>query len=240
MTPQFKKCGLAVALVCCSFNAAAQSIPSFQGVVSYETRQVTRSGVTRVESWQESMYRQGNTLWTERVVPPLSRSGAALALSTAASSSTVNAKHESGHQHLDIDTSARWLQLDIGGSVTLRYVDKNDKVVVTIPKAEFGAVGFDGQWGTAAFLVPPGVVANMTPAGPGANGAVWRTEKARDWTHRVLWSNTLQVALHVESKRADGSFTRTIRVKPTSALNTTLPWSKLGTFEQKKYDDYMD
>ena len=218
-------------------SALAQPVaaapPTLQAVVSYETRQVTKVGITRIETWQENMLRQGDTLWTERILP---NSG----VHAAHVGHDHDVKPKTGHKHLDIDTAARWLQKDSVGVVSLRYVDKTDKVVVSIPKAEFGTVGFDGRWDTAAYMVPPDLVAKMKLAGTGPNGGVWRTEHAKDWTHRVLWSDAKQIALRIESKKTDGSFSRTIRVtlKPDAAA--ALPWVKLADYEQKKYDDYMD
>ena len=234
---------VAIALLGSAGSATAQSAlsgppsplspPSLQAVVSYETRQVTKAGITRVETWQENMLRQGDTLWTERILPNQ-------VAHAAHSGHDHAAKPKTGHKHLDIDIAARWLQKDNAGAVSLRYVDKSDKVVVSIPKAEFGTVGFDGRWDTAAYLVPPDLVAKMKATGPGADGAVWRVEQAKGWTHRVLWSEAKQIALQVESKKTDGSFSRTIRATLKTDAAATLPWAKLAGYEQKKYDDYMD
>lgn len=216
--------------------APALLMPALQAVVSYETRQVTKAGITRTETWQENMRRQGDTLWTERILPLHAASTA----HAAQPGHSHDVKPKAGHKHLDIDTAARWLQKDNAGTLNLRYVDKIDKVVVSIPKAEYGTVGFDGRWDTAAYLVPPDLVAKMKAAGAGPDGGVWRVEQAKDWTHRVLWSEARQIALVVESKKTDGSFSRTIRVQPAALTSAALPWSKLADFEQKKYDDYMD
>ncbi len=223
---------LAVMMSASAGGVAAQTAPALQGVVSYETRQVSKAGVTRVETWQENMYRSDSTVWTERILP-------ANAGHAGQHAHARGAKADAAHKHLDIDTSARWLQQDSAGVVTLHYVDKANKVVVSVPKAEFGAVGFDGRWDTAAYLVPPDLVAKMKFAGPATGGAVWRTEQAQDWTHRVLWSEAKKIALQIESKKTDGSFSRTIRLVPR-LVAAVAPWAALGTFEQKKYDDYMD
>ena len=212
---------------------AAAAPPTVQAVVSYETRQVSKAGITRIETWQENMLRQGDMLWTERILP---NSG----VHAAHVGHDHDGKPKTGHKHLDIDTAARWLQKDSAGVVSLRYVDKIDKVVVSIPKAEFGTVGFDGRWDIAAYMVPPDLIAKMKLAGAGPDGGVWRTEHAKDWTHRVLWSEARQIALQVESKKADGSFSRTIRVTLKPDMTATLPWAKLAGYEQKKYDDFMD
>ncbi len=216
--------------------ATAPVMPALQAKISYETRQVTKAGITRVETWQENMLRQGDTLWTERIIP--SQTGSASHAGHPGHSHEVKAK--ANHKHLDTDTAARWLQKDNSGNLNLRYVDKLDKVVVSIPKAEYGTVGFDGRWDTAAYLVPPDLIAKMKSAGAGPEGGVWRVEQTKEWTHRVLWSEAKQIALQIESKKTDGSYSRTIRVQPGTPVSTAFPWSKLSDFEQKKYDDYMD
>lgn len=219
--------------------AAAPLMPALQAVVTYETRQVTKAGITRVETWREIMHRQGDTLWTERILP--SQTGSSVHSEHPGHPGHIHeAKQKAGHKHLDIDTAARWLQKESSGTLNLRYVDKVDKVVVSIPKAEYGTVGFDGRWDTAAYLVPPDLIAKMKSAGAGPAGGVWRVEQTKDWAHRVLWSEAKQIALQIESKKTDGSFSRTIRVQPGAVIPTTFPWSKLSDFEQKKYDDYMD
>ena len=114
------------ALLGCASSALAQPIPasapSLQAVVSYETRQVTKAGITRVETWQENMLRQSDTLWTERILPTR-------AAHAAHSGHDHDAKPKAGHKHLDIDTAARWLQKDSAGAVSLRYVRSEERRV---------------------------------------------------------------------------------------------------------------
>lgn len=208
---------------------AAQPVESdLDAVVRYETRQISKAGVTRVEIWQERMVRRAGVVWTERLLP----NGAHIA-HVHDTSQTIS------HRHLNLDNAARWLQRDATGKVDLRFVDHGEKVVVSIPKAEFGTVGFDGKWAAAAYMVPPEMVAKMKPEGNGPNGAVWRVERDKDWSHRVLWSEAKQVALQIESSKIDGTFSRTVTVTP-STRGTNLPWTVVAQYEKKDYDDYQD
>ena len=117
----------------------------------------------------------------------------------------------------------------------LRFVDREHRVVVSVPKAEYGAVGFDGNWDAAAYIVPPAVVARMGAVA--ADG--WRAEKAKGWSHKLRWSAAQQVPLRVESRRDDGSVTRVVTVT-VMAATASVPWKGIDAFVQKDYDDFMD
>ena len=64
--------GASLALVMLGLAAAAPAAPvpaDLDALITYETRQVTATGVTRTETWQERLIRRGDTVWTERVLP---------------------------------------------------------------------------------------------------------------------------------------------------------------------------
>ncbi len=221
----------------CAFAASAAPAavaPDLDAIVTYETRQVMASGVVRDERWQEHLVRRGDSVWTERVLPAATRS---------AHSHEPAAQH-AGHKHFDFDGAARLVQRDAQGGTVLRYVDNRNRVVVAVPAAEYGAVGFDGRWGAAAHVVPPEVVAGM-PSGLGTAqpGARWLADHADGWTHRVLWSDSRAVALRIESTRDDGSFSRRVTVAVTvvpAVSAAASPWSDIAAYTQKEYDDFMD
>lgn len=209
---------------------AAPPLPDVDALVRYETRQVTASGVTRVETWQERLVRRGNQVWTERVLPA----------GTAKAHEHETAAEHAGHKHFNGETSARWLTLAADGSVEVRFVDHEHKAVVSVPRAEFGTVGFDGRFDAAASLVPPAVALGMKPGAASAGGQ-WRSERRDGWSHRVLWSEPLQMALRVESQRDDNSVRRsvTVQLQPAAAARP-LPWSGLADYTARHYDDFMD
>ena len=207
---------MAVALACAAL--AAQAAPDLDAVVRYETRQVLASGVTRVETWSERLVRRGDCVWTERVLP----SGA----------HEADSPEHAGHKHFDAERTARLVILE-KGEPQLQYVDREHRQVVHVPKAEWGAVGFDGRYDAAAHLVPPSLVERMTVQGE------WRVQKAQGWTHRVLWSADRQVALRIESRRDDGSYVRRVNLQPVAASGA-LPWNGLAAYQQHDYDDFMD
>ena len=214
--------------------APAVALPDVDAIVSYQTRQVLASGVERQERWQERLVRRGDRVWTERVLPRAAR---------AAHGHESPAEH-AAHKHFDFESAARLVSQGAGGAVELQYVDTRRRVVVNVPKAEFGAVGFDGRWDAAASIVPPAVVAGMpllrgTPRVAGS-GNVWHVEKDGEWSHRVLWSVDRRIALRVESARLDGSVRRVVTVEPAKPGSAGAPWADTAAYAQKEYDDFMD
>lgn len=199
--------------------------PDVDALVTYETQQRLSNGVTRTERWQERLVRSGDAVWTERV--RVDRGGVAHADESAA--------EHVGHKHFDFDVAARWLQREPNGAVRLRYVDRAERVVVAVPAAEFGAVGFDGRWDTAAHVAPPAAIARMPAIGAGV-----RQERANGWTHRVRWSDAWQLPLRLESQRDDGSVRRVVTVTP-SVPAAAAPWNAIDArYVQKEYDDFLD
>lgn len=210
--------------------AAAGSSPDLAAVVRHETQQRLPSGITRTEQWSERFVRQGEQVWSERVLPP----GAARHADEAPGSA---------HRHFDFESAARWVRRDGDGRLQLRFAAPQQQVVVTVPRTEYGAVGFDGRWDTAAHLVPPLLIAAMPQEATGSPiaGARWHVQREQGWTHRVLWSPALQVALRIESRRDDGSASRTVVLEPAAASTPRqAPWVGLERWTQREYGDYLD
>ena len=237
--------GVALAVVAGSAAAATAVTPLIARVdiearVSYETRQVMSTGVTRVDTWQERLVRRGNQVWTERILAPVAHAGH----SHEGHKRETVAEH-AGHRHLNAETSARWLTLQPDGQVEVRLVDHGNRFVVTVPRAEFGTVGFDGRFDGAASIVPPSVVRAMAPttARPmrGSADGQWLTDRSQGWSHKLLWSASKQMALRVESTRDDASVQRrvTVQLLPAAPARPA-PWSQLADYTPKQYDDFMD
>ena len=227
---------IAFALATPAAVAVAAGVGSdLSAIVSYENRLVLTSGVTRIDTWQERLVRRDGQVWIERVLP-------------AAKSAT--AEHESpeehadhiGHRHFNAETAARWLTRGANGEPQLKFVDHVHKAVISIPRAEYGTVGFDGSFDAAASIVPAALVHRMKAIGSGAGGDMqWHSERGDGWSYRVLWSERQQLAMRVESRRIDGSASRTISVRlvPRDAI-VPAPWTRVTSYAQKQYDDYMD
>lgn len=219
-------------------SPVASSIPmiDLEARVSYETRQVTSSGVTRVDTWQEHLVRRGNQVWTERILAPVSHAGHA-----RDGHEREKVAEHAGHRHFNAETSARWLTLKPDGQVEVRFVDRENRLVVSVPRAEFGTVGFDGRFDGAASIVPPSVTQTMVLRAGGTKEGQWLTDHSQGWSHKVLWSASRQLALRVESTRDDGSVQRRVTVQWLPAAPARpAPWSQLTDYAPKQYDDFMD
>ena len=235
--------GAVLAVVAGAAGAATPVAPSMpmpmadiDARVSYETRQVMSSGVTRVDTWQEHLVRRGNQVWSERILAPVSHAGHA-----RDGHERETAAEHAGHRHFNAETSARWLTLKPDGQVEVRFVDREKRIVVSVPRAEFGTVGFDGRFDGAASIVPPGLAQTMVPQASGSKEGQWLTDRGQGWSHKVLWSASRQLAMRVESTRDDGSVQRrvTVQLLPT-APGKPAPWSQLADYTSKQYDDFMD
>ena len=222
---------LATVLGGAAVSAVAAPPADLDALVSYETRQVTASGVTRVDSWTERLVRRGNTVWTERVLPPHS----------AQRHGREEPAEHAGHKHFNAEAAARWLSVGTSGQLELKFVDHEHKLVVSVPRAEYGSVGFDGRFEAATSIVPASVARQMKAQGGATRQGQWRIEHGGGWTHRVLWAEDKQIALRTESQRDDGGVRRvvTVRLQPATPAQA-LPWSHLAAYETRNYGDFMD
>lgn len=82
-------------------------------------------------------------VWIERVLPP------------EAHREADHAKGGHDHKHMDIVAAARWITKEGEQPVRIRLVNAHDKVVVNVPAAEYGNIGFDGNWANAQYLLDP-------------------------------------------------------------------------------------
>lgn len=211
------------------------ALPDVDAIVTHEVTQVLASGVTRIDRWAERRVRRGDEVWIERVLP------AVVSAAGPGHGHDESAGHR-GHRHLDAQTSAHWITKAPDGSIVLRLVDRVHRVVVAVPRAEFTSVGFDGRFDAAASLIPPAIAASLAPEADGSPGEAWRSERAAGWHHRVRWSDALQMALQVESRRDDGSVRRSVVVtlQPDAGVAVAAPWQRLDGFATRYYDEYMD
>src|SRR5262249_32053797 len=159
-----KRALFAAAALAAAASASAAGAPDLDALVRYETRQVLANGTTRVETWSERLVRRGDRVWTERVLP------------ASAHGDEPHEEH-AGHKHCDCDGAGGLRAWGGGGEPQVQFVDRAHRQVVSVPKAEWGAVAFDGRYDAAAHLVPPSLVERMAVQGG------WRVQRAQGWTH---------------------------------------------------------
>ncbi|MBS1161206.1 MAG: hypothetical protein H6R15_3625 [Proteobacteria bacterium] len=207
----------------CSLAAAAPA-PDVNLLVEHEITEKTSDGVTRQLHYAERVYRRAGLVWIERVLPP------------GAHDAAEHAHGDHEHKHLDLAAAAKLITLDADKLARIKLVNTHDKVVINVPSAEYGNVGFDGSWENAVHLLDPKQLKTMQPiAGKAQNYQL----KRADTTVRVAWDAAGEFPRQVESGNASGTRHKLMRVRQTSAPATT-PWTTLQGYAQKEYSDYLD
>ena len=114
-----------------SFPLLADQAPDLAARIRYQDRITSSDGIARANHWQEKWIRVGNQVWSQRLIPlPLARA--------------YHASHDAtpGHKHFTHQMAARWVTLDDGGDLQLRYADAWHNQLVEVPSEEYGQVAF--------------------------------------------------------------------------------------------------
>lgn len=215
------------------------ALPPLQALISYVTLEVSPDGITQQHSYKERWIRDGDMLWSERLIPlPVARA--------------FHLQHDTAkipHKHFMYQMAARWVARQPDGSLELNYADAYHQNLVHYPPIEYSQAGFIADWPHLSRLVSPATLALMQPetAQPDAQSL---PEGARDarWYHleqdnqilRVLWSQDLQLALAVERHSRDGykQYRMNVTLKP--GLPTPRPWQQLAEYNNKEISDFFD
>lgn len=193
-------------------------------LVDHEIKELTPDGVTRQLHFQERIYRRAGLVWIERVLPP------------GAHDTAEHAHGDHDHKHLDLAAAAKLITLDADKVARIKLVNTHDKVVINVPPAEYGNVGFDGSWDNAVHLLDPKQLKTMQPV-PGKAQSYQLTRAGT--TIRVVWDAKGEFPRQVESDNASRTRHKLMRVRETSAP-ATAPWTTLQGYAQKEYSDYLD
>lgn len=226
---------LTMAAACCVKIPAMAAVqapaggPSLDLDIAYYTRVTTPEGVTREARYKEAMLRRPGHVWVERVLPaPLV--GREVASGGAAGHAEFN--HAIAPHHVTWEKNA----------VRIDFVDTREKAVVAIPASEYGNVNFDGSWTNAYFLLDPKRV-NAMPRSDRKSpvaGARWREQEKNGVFERVLWDESRQIPLTIESGDKAATFYRRVDVNVRPSLSARLPWLRLNGYAQKEFSDYLD
>lgn len=221
--------------------------------LNYETRSLSDEGVYKLTRHQDRLIRVGDQVWLERVLPPGRAAPEHGGHDHAghdhgeASEARGQGKVDGTQHRLDLhdvnfEKAARAVSRDEKG-VHLAFVSAANRLHLQVEPENYQAVGFNGSWDAAYYLIDPTTLARLQPlAGRTAPaGAVWLGERRADHYLRVLWSQTLALPLRIESGHPDGSLTRTIVVQPERLPRAgQLPWQQLGDYLYKDYNDLLD
>lgn len=209
--------------------------------VTIETRQLSADGVTRTTRSQERLMRRGDQVWSERVLPQVLRERHAHAHGAPDKKSSQASSVAPAHKHFNPVEFGRLVTLE-GEQLRLEYVSLQQKVVVAVPKPEYGNVGFDGSALRAYYLIVPQDLARLKASErpPPTPSSVWYERSGKFGYERVLWDRARAIVLQAESASADGSQWFRVRVNVSSLRSKAIPWQKMGGFEQRAYSDYLD
>ncbi len=196
--------------------------------IKVESRSVGSDGVTRTSVYEETLMRRGAKVWTQRVLPKSMGDHAHAGAGP------------SGHKHLNPFEGGRLIE-PVTGQAQMTLVVPHDKVVVSIPQAEFANMGFDGSWERAYFMITERELRALPPSGRKSDAptARWHERKG-DVSESVLWDEALMLPRTIESSNREGSQWRRVTVTPAATLATQWPWLATQGFEQKIYADYLD
>jgi hypothetical protein len=148
---------------------------------------------------------------------------------------------EDGHKHFNAVKLARHVMME-NGKLKLEYVDLHGRERVAIPPAEYENVAFDGSWEHSFYLASPKVIAQMPLSARSSTvpGARWRERERNGRFERVLWDDSRQVALVIETGDRNGQEYQRIEAHPVPKASAASPWSRLAGFSQKEYADFLD
>ena len=212
----------------CFFSSAGAAVSNLNLLVEHDISEVGADGVTRSIHFQERVIRRDNVVWIERVIPAAARD----ALEHAAGGRE--------HKHLDVAGAALWVALEEGKVLNVRLVNAHDKAVINVPAAEYGNIGFDGNWENAWHLLDPRQLKNMKPLTVTAPvGMHWYETSTGNRTVRVLWDDKAAIPRRVMSDDKSGMARKRMTAKDIAAPQGA-PWALLGGYQQKEYSDYLD
>lgn len=233
---------LIAVLLAAGFAASAQAAPAtpvdLDLSITYYSRVLTPEGVTRESRYEEKMLRRPGHVWVERVLAPATDAHAGHA---HGENTQVALKTQHEHKHFNPVLIPRHVMLE-KNTVRVEYIDAHDKIVVSIPKAEYENVNFDGSWENSFYLLDPKLVAAMPLSKQASNvpGARWREVEKKGVFQRILWDEQKQIPLVIESGDRANTFYRRVDVKPQPTVSKAQPWAKLHNYAQREYSDYLD
>lgn len=196
--------------------------------VQHDITVLGADGVTRITRFGERLVRQGNNSWVVRIVP------------AGAHGEAEHAHGGKAHKHMDLAAAARWVSREADGKLRVRLINSHEKMVVEVPAADYGNIGFDGKWATASNLLDPEQLKRMKPISRSApQGARWYEGSTASARVQVLWDATARYPMRIESRNASGSSHSTMEVN-REPMPRVLPWTQLEGYARKDYSDLLD
>ncbi len=225
---------------CAGTAQAAPAAPADLDLgITYYSRVLTPEGVTRESRYAEKMLRRPGHVWVERVLAPSTDAHAGHKHGDNTKVVLKATQHE--HKHFNPVLIPRHVVLE-KNTVRVEYIDAHDKIVVSIPKAEYENVNFDGSWENSFYLLDPKLVAAMPLSKQASSvpGARWREVEKNGVFQRILWHEQKQIPLVIESGDRANTFYRRVDVKLEPTVSKAQPWANVQNYAQREYSDYLD
>ena len=209
------------------FLAERVNATPLSAVMTFESMAITSEGVTKKTQFQEKFIRDTNVIWSERIVSKSPKQHVSV--------------DEENHEHdLNFATAAKWIVKDANNHIKFRFVRTADKKIIEPRETEYGTLGFNGEWESAYYLVNRDSLKKMAVLKQQApSGATWYEKKNSEEFTRILWDETSQLPLSIESGRFDGTMDNKITVTINSAPATP-PWSLIKNYPTIAYEDLLD
>jgi hypothetical protein len=134
----------------------AGELPPVDAVIHYTTTETTEEGVVKTLNYQDRWIRDGQTIWSERLIPAGIR---------AEVEHNEHNEMQAPHEHFNYQTAAQWLVHNTDGSLTLNYVDPVHKAIVYYPPGEYGQANFVPDWTLHSHIFKPAALQKNDPTG---------------------------------------------------------------------------
>lgn len=224
---------------------AVSPAPELDLSIRHYSRLSTPGGLVRENRYEEIMLRRNNHVWLARVLPESLASGPAQqhARQPRRTVALHGAPSLIGQglppQISDPGLMPRHITLE-QGKLKLELIDTQNREILAVTPADYGAINFDGSWSNTYYLLDPAMVTTLFLADQPVPGTRWRTREKNGYFQRVLWDEQNMIPLAIETGNSDGSFFRRTEVRIRKNVTSELPWKNLETYTRKDYPHAFD
>lgn len=209
-------------LLLVSGTTSLYAAPLLSASITRESKNTGHDGVTRSSIFQERMYRDGQNIWIERVLPKHHQHGA----------------DAHGHKHLDISEAAQHYFIDQKKQPKLNLILMEDKTVVHLQDADVEMLGLSSCWSCVYSLIDPKTLKAMSVIKK-TNTSTWYETKNKKNKISIEWDNKNNIAKQVDIRSLDGLHYDILKAN-IQQVNIAEPWKKYSKFTSKDYSDFGD
>ena len=220
-------------LLATSALAAAQGVsaaPQLSAVLAHEIIEQGMDGVTHSTHYQERFTRSDDTVWIERVLPSWNSKGA----------HAKKTNLEQHHDELNVQVAPRLIRPAEGGAAKLSLIDDEHHALFSVGTEDYERVGFSGRWAAEQSLIDPAVLRHMRKSSRPSKiaGTCWYEQETANEYTRLLWNETLQFPLKIETGVRSGRYSS--RTTVLLGSETHQPWKRVGSYTQRELSDLGD